>query len=309
MYIEIHGLNAVIHDMGESDVIEMLNILHIDYDLLKVSSFSNIQILEYSFGDNKQSVYIRVNSGYVMLNLKGSFFDNSPEFRLKKLLRFLSRFKHTFKQLDVAFTDDMKCLTKKEIQFWCRRSSDYCTGSLVARRPPEIVKCAGRLSRIHLGEAKSKTNFGTIYQRPDTRYIRIEIKFKRKDKIEYLLEDYSTKNIEKFNSRCLESLVSCINFITAQSKKNRVASRYKKQRAWESFLGSDIVKIKWSTIYNERHNNRSDSDDATISKGIRRQATMINNMIGRLKPILSEEDVVMQFERYSGYKLVKNDDM
>ena len=121
------------------------------------------------------------------------------------------------------------------------------------------------------------------------------------------MEDYSRKNLGQFHTRSLESLVSCINFITARSKKNRVASKYKKQPEWKSFLGSEIKRIKWSDINAEKLKNRIHSDEATFDKRIRRQATMVRNMIRRLRTIHPEAEVLNLFSVHAGYKLVKDD--
>jgi len=183
----------------------------------------------------------------------------------------------------------------------------HCTGNLVARKPPLLVTAKGKFERIQLNLARSKTNFGTIYRRPDTKFIRIEIKIKNNNKIEYVLENYSGKNLEQFHTRCRELLVSCINFITASSKKNRVASKYKKQAEWEAFLESDVKKIKWSEVHRLKLENRQQSDIDFFNKKIKRQATMVNNMINKLTVMRPKEDIKKLFAGYSGYQLIETD--
>ena len=306
MKIDIHGLVASIHGMSQAAVVEMFSILGIMMDLCNPNAIGTSKTFTHSF-KGEESLYIRVNpTGYVLLILHGSFFDNSPTFRLRKLLRFLSRFKHTFKQLDVGFTDDLKCMTKEDVLRWFRYKKDYCTGSLVRYNLKTLYE-SRKFDCVQLGSAKSKTNFGTVYIRPETGFIRFEIKFKKKEKIEYILEDYSSKNLERFHSRSLESLISCINFITPRSKKNRIASKYKKLPEWKAFLGSDIKRIKWREIHAEKLHNRINCDEANIGKSIRRQATMVRNMIGRLREIHPEKDILKQFADHAGYKLVKDD--
>jgi len=307
MQIEIHGLVIVIHGMLDADIIELFSILGIPIDVCNSKIIGNSKEWTHSFAKAKESIFIRVNVSYVLMVLNGSFFDNSPEFRLRKLLKFLCRFKHTFKQLDVAFTDDQKFLVLKHIKYWCKHSDDYCTGSLVARQPPLLVTAKGKFVRIQLHSAQSKTNFGTIYRRPDTKFIRIEIKIKNNNKIEYVLENYSGKNLEQFHTRCRELLVSCINFITTSSKKNRVASKYKKQAEWEAFLESDVKKIKWSEVHRLKLENRQQSDIDFFDKKIKRQATMVNNMINKLTVMRPEEDIKKLFAGYSGYQLIETD--
>ena len=141
MEIEIHGFNVVVHGMTQEDEEELCDeVLGISFDLLKASRFGNAVKLTHSFGKAKESVYIRTNrsggNSYSIINLKGSFFDHSPYFSFEKLLAFLSRFKYTFKQIDIAFNDNNKHLTKKDLLYWCRYSDDYCVGSLVERSAP-----------------------------------------------------------------------------------------------------------------------------------------------------------------------------
>ena len=306
MQIDIHGFVASIHGMIQADIVEMFNILGVSMELCITNAIGTSKEYTHSFKE-VMSLYIRANStGYVLLNLHGSFFDNSPEFRLRQLLRFLSRFQHTFKQLDVGYNDDLKCMTKKVILFWFRNKNDYITGSL-ARYKFKNLYSQRKFDCIQLGSAKSTTNFRTIYVRPETGFIRFEIKFKNIDKIKYILKDYSTKNPEQFHTRSIESLVSCINIVTAQSKKNRVVSKYKKQPAWAAFLASDIKRISWSKIRAEQLQNRINSDEATFGKSVRRNANMIINMIKRLSTIHPEAEVLKQFAAHAGYKLVKDD--
>jgi len=306
MDIEIHGLNVVTHSMSEDDIIDLFSVLHINLELFQSKTFGNAREFKYSFVD-KESVYIRYNidSGYVMINLHGSFFDNSPDFRLRKFLKFISRHKHTMKQLDVAFTDDKKYLNIKTLRYWCRNSKQYCTGSIVSNNIPKTVYAEGKFDRIQLGSASSKVNFGTIYVRQDTKLIRIEIKVKKKEKIEYILENYSTKNLQLFETRSLETLVSCINFVRVQSKRNRVKAKYKKQPSWESFLESKVDDINWRKIHEERLKNRSEADEATFEKRISRQATMLKNMIIRSMATHPEEDVLRLLSELSGYHVKK----
>lgn len=241
------------------------------------------------------------------MTIHGEFFENGPDFSLKRLLKFISRFNHTPKQLDVAFNDDNKCLNIEKIRYWCAFDDDFCMGSLVARTAPGELTRRRAFERIQLSSARSKTNFGTIYVRPETGFIRFEIKFKNKDKIEYLLENYSSKHPEQFESRSLGALVSCINFISHQSKMNKNAKKYIKQRPWKKFLGSDIKPIKWSKILKDKSKNRVKSDNETADKSIRRNSTIIKNMLKRLRTIVPEEEILKQFAYNSGYILVKMD--
>jgi hypothetical protein len=312
MQIEVHGLVAVIHKVDDLLLKLLIRVLGIDIKLYKPVELKNYAEYLFKFNNDKESVYIRVNKNneewYVLLIVNGSFFDNSPKCTLDQLLKFLSPLQHTLKQLDVAFNDNKKCLKMRQLKHWCKYYKDFCTGSMVARQAPRFETAEGKICFIKLQNARSKVNFATIYRRTDTGFLRIELKIKSNDKITYLLENYSSKKLDQFNTRSLETLVSCINFITGQSKRNGVLSKYKKQAAWLAFLESDIQKVKWSEVLKEITANRVKSDNATFDKRIRRQATMVNNMVKNLAAIHPEEDILKLFEANSGFKLVKKDE-
>ena len=139
--------------------------------------------------------------------------------------------------------------------------------------------------------------------RPKTGFIRIEIKFRNKSKIRYILEHYNDKKLEQFENSSLELLVNFIDFITPQSKKNE--RRYKRQRSWRAFLGSDIKRIKWSQIFKEKYANRKKSDVETVNKGIRRALATVNNTVKRLRTIESEEEINKRLANGTGYSLIK----
>ena len=310
MRIEVHGFNAVIHGMFFEEVPSFCtNTLKIPFKLFREGEFNNTKTFKYSFGKAKKSVYIRVNTsnndGYVTLDLKGSFFDNSPDFRLDCLLLYLSQFKFTPKQLDCAFNDDKNCLNVKETLRWSRDSDYYCNGSLVARQAPENVWRNRKFRRIQLGSASSKTNYGTIYRRPKTRCIRIEVKLKEKDQIAYLLENYNDESPELFEVRSKEMLVKCINFVTMSTKKQRDPAKRKQQPSWRSFLGSDVQRINLSKLLAERRKNRKISDQTTAEKSLKRQGTMLKNAVARNSILQPEGEVLKKLEGYSGLSISK----
>ena len=314
MFIEIHGFNAVVHRMEEKDLVQLCDKhLKISYDSFDSNENGKYITLKYALGNASESVFIRYHdkllSSQTIVNLKGSFFDNSPQFKLKNLLSFLSRFDWNPTQLDIAFVDDQKCLTIEKIIAWCNRKDKYCTGSLVARKNPEIVSEMKRFSRVQLGSAKSVTNYGTIYVRPDTGYIRIEIKVRNADKIRFLLKDYDDKNPHILEVRSRKVLVGCIDFIKSISKKTRKPELYVRQSSWKKFLGSNVRKAQWKQIVEERRVNRVDSDAVSFERKIRRIATMTRNTVARLGVNNQVEDIFEKFEEYSGYKLVKADSL
>ena len=192
----------------------------------------------------------------VTLELKKPFFDavaaadDTHGFELGKLLRFLSRYKYSIIQLDIAYTDDDRCLTERDIKHWCTYSKDYCVGSLVKWKAPELVTSSdGVIRRIKLESSDSKSNYGIINVGPKGR-ISLALKIRKKVKIRYILEDYGCylSQLEAFESRCRTLLASCIDFVTAWSKKNRVKARYERQGSWRSFLGHEVEAINWSSL-------------------------------------------------------------
>lgn len=292
MHIEIHGLALAAQGLSLND----LDVLFDDH--LKISrasyvtgEFGDTKIFKYSPDKSGEMVYIsyfsNIEKSSLKLNLHGSFFDNN-DFRLRKFLKFISTFNPTFKQLDIAFNDDKKCLKKKELIHWSKDSGYYCKGDLVKRQVPYNVYGNRKLVRIQLGSARSSSNYGTIYKRPDTKYWRIEIKLKHNDKIKYVLENYSDKKRQQFETRSLETLVKCINFVTPGSKKK---SNPRKQPSWQSFLKSDVKTINWSKIYKERATRCELSDKELFDKKLKRIKKMKDNITEKYSGSYSKDDI------------------
>lgn len=290
MDIEMHGFVVVVHGMKKKQLARLCrNYLKIDIKLFSRNERRNCITLEYKFG-KKKSVYINhYKSGIksqTNIELNGSFFDNASDFKMDELLHYISKFKWTPKQLDVAYVDDKKCLDIKKIRKWCGHSKKYCNGSLV-RTPPLNVYSEGKFCRIQLNSATSKTNYGTIYVRPDTGFIRIEIKFKSKEKIHFMMDRYKDIDPKKFKSNSLKLLVGCIDFVTAKSKRTRKPESYVKQGSWKAFLGSDIKKVSWKHLSEQRNKNRAASDAESLGKKVKRAETMMRN----LKEKYGEEEI------------------
>ena len=179
------------------------------------------------------------------------------QFELGKLLRFLSRYQHSRKQLDLAYLDTEKCLTEREIFHFCSNSKDYCVGNLVKWRIPEIVtKKSGDVvsqRRIKLGASDSKSNYGVISIAPKTGRVSVALKIRKKQKIHYILQDYGNyiQQQQDFHARCRALLVSCIDLVTPSSKRARVRAGYKRQPSWASFVKQEgrIEAINWSRQY------------------------------------------------------------
>jgi len=281
-------------------------ILKIDYESFRLKkNAGTYKKLVKALGDVKESVYLQHSNygeGCTYLNLHGSFFYNSPDFRMRKFLRFLEKYEWTPKQLDVAFNDNKRHLSKKEVLRWCNYPKDYCAGSLVSKCKPRREVEEGKTQFIKLGKASSTINYGTIYRRPKPWHWRFEIKFKDKGKILHLLENYSEKNPQQFHARSLQFLVSCIDFVIPHSKKSRTP---KKQPSWLAFLGSDIKKDNWSRIAREKRNNRAEAEDVSFDKQIKGAAVRFTNTLNRLKPYHADKKILKAFFDYTGYKFKK----
>jgi hypothetical protein len=200
----------------------------------------------------------------VLLELKRPFFaavaakavdPTVQQFEFGKLLRFLSRYKYSIKQLDLTYTDVEKCLSEREILHCCKYNKDYCVGTLVKWKAPVFVTRKGIVRRIKLETSSSKSNYGIITINQNTGRISLALKIRKKEKIRYALEDYGNciQQQQDFEARCRALLVSCIDFITPSSKRARVKAGYVRQPSWASFLGPDnIDAINWSKICNEQ---------------------------------------------------------
>lgn len=307
MIIDIHCLNCVILGANEVDVIEIMESLGVDITLYRYGKFGHAETFIYKF-DGQESIFIRINrhneSGYVMINLNGSFFDHSPDFNMKHYLDLLSRHRFTIKQIDIGFNDNEKCLRMKDIKRWCMYPEKYCTGSLVsARKRPEKVVMQRKLVRIQLGSARSKANYGTIYRRPDTRFIRIEIKLRDPFKIDFLMESFRSGDITEFNQRCLYVLISCVNFVDYHSRKKRALSQYKMLPAWAQFIGSDVKRLNWRQLKSEKEAKRAKSDRQIVDQRLRRLSSTVRNEIARLSVLLPEDEVLQRISGEAGFDI------
>ena len=317
MFIEPHGFNMVIHGMKKQDVVTLCD----QYLKIKFDAFTTIKEYKdkyfkkrYKFPDEKtqESVFIQFKDNkpdsMTIVNLKGSYFDNSPHFRLSKFLAWLVQFQWTPKQLDVAFLDNDNYLSIDKIIRWCENKKKYCVGSLFRNKLNVVYDLleGKKFDSIQLGKATSVTNYGTIYIRPDTGHIRIEIKFKNKEKLLYLLDSYKDKKPNRFNNRSKKLLRSCIDFITEETKQTRDTDKYVQQPSWRRFLGSDTKKITFKQIVERRQSTREASNLVTYDSKIKRTATTVKNMIKRLSTEHELKDILKTFSEYCGYELTKS---
>ncbi|ABK99509.1 hypothetical protein [Pelobacter propionicus] len=322
MEIEIHGFNATIRNMPITEIDKLCSdYLGLEPEEFDCTEYGNYKTMKYKFivanGNEphnvkeKESVVIKFDGNkdvpYVFLRLKGSFFDCSPKFRLDDTIKFLSKYDYKPTQLDVAFNDDKSCLTEKNVRHWCDFSYDNCTGTLVRRMPPEVVTTNKKLSRIQLGKASSKVNHGTIYIRPDTECFRFEIKIKDEFKIMFLLKKYNATDTRVFNKRSKRLLVTCINFVTAASKRKGCKAKYKMTGEWKAFLGSEVKPVNWSKLCKQKVANRTVSDKEVINKRVQRITSLIKSTSKKLKSNHAEKEVLNAVGDNIGFKLVKTD--
>ena len=314
MEIEIHGYVITIKRMNMGEIKEMISHqLHIDNRLFKSSGFKESVNMVYGFGAIKESVSIRCGSpetdgyyNYIRVTLHGSFFDHSPNFKLQDFISFIEPYGFTPKQLDVAFTDNNKCLLIKDVIRWCGEYNEYCIGTLIrSKKTPEVAYTGNKFKCIELAHSNSMSSFATIYIRPDTEYIRLEIKFKAKDKIGFLLHDYSIDNISLFEKKCLSALVASIDFVTPSSKKKRSPDKYIRQQSWKNFLGSEIKKKVWNELMQRAESSRIEADNFNCNAIIKKTASQLQNMISKLSLLQPEQDIINKLSEYSGYTLTK----
>lgn len=315
MHIEIHELYTVIHRI-QLEAIRTLcdDVLKVKFDsMIPKGRTSNCSEWYKPFEVAKESILIKKfgqgDTGYTVLNLHGSFFDNSRDFRLVDLFMFLSDYRHTYKQLDIAFNDDGTCLLDVEIDHWIKNYQDYCAGTLVSEYPPKRLMIGYDIDAIRFGLPKSKNMYATIYKRPDTELWRVEIKIKDKKKILSMLKVFDDEKRKRFNKKSRDLLYTCIRFVTPSSKKGGNTARYKTQPSWEAFLEGDVVnKIVWSLEQQVKGNNRAAADIKMSEKRLRNVGSRVFNTMNRVKHDYPEKKALkLMSECMPGYRIVKDD--
>ena len=202
------------------------------------------------------STTIFMNDGDVQVELKRAFFKAYPYFDLYAFMQAIRRFRHQLRQLDIAYSDTERCLSEREIRYWCEQSGDYCVGTLVKWDAPNVSLKNGQIRKIRLGTSRSKTNYGVITVAPRTGIITFTLKIRNGDKIRYLLAGTGERTTrESFEARSRTLLVSSFDIITARSKRARVKSRYERQKSWKLFLKYDANYITWSNVIRQKRAN------------------------------------------------------
>jgi hypothetical protein len=189
----------------------------------------------------------------VQVVLTQSFFRMYPDFEVSGFVDDIRRFRHCVHQLDIAYIDTERCLSVRDIRYWCEHSRDYCVGTLVKWDTPKISLENGQVSSIRLGTNRSKTNYGVITVTPRSGVIKFTLKVRHIDKIQYLLKGTGERpTCEGFEARSRALLVSSFDVVTARSKKSRVKSRYDRQKLWKLFLQYDANYINWSNVIRQK---------------------------------------------------------
>jgi len=223
--------------------------LHIDYHSLKQTTDNDILTFKYVV-DGKKIVTITTSANIsnkdcdVLLDLK---LEGLPNIDMHKLHKFVGRYSHKVIQLDISYIDDLHHLSTKVIKNWFKQ--DNSIGNLVKYCSPRYVRKAGKLHQVKLESKESTANYGYICMGSKSGSMEFNIRIKKKDKIEYILDQLDdTKQME---SRCLKLLVSLIDFITSETKKTRIKSKYVRQPQYGLFLRQDVKPVNWSGMIGE----------------------------------------------------------
>ena len=337
MHIEIHGFTTTIKRLTPQQADYLCrDILHINSSRFKTSDYKGSVSKAFAFPGSKESVAIRLgtlkdsshiaerthteydNHGqrqiskyseyqkgeqyydFPRLTLHGSFFDNSPDFQLGSLLKFLTSLGWTPKQLDVAYTDDQQHTTLEDWRRWLGEDwKSYCTGSLFRKSPPGEKTEGGKFIRFELASASSKTNYASIYIRPDTGLIRNEIKYKDEEKIKHLLSAWDQESPVAFYKRAVAAMVSCIDIVTPSSKKTRCPDKYIRDPKWLAYVDADVTAINWTTVKTEAAANRERSDATAYVTSLKRVAAMVTNVIARNEDYRPRSEIIVDLLRLS----------
>jgi len=313
MHIEIHGLYVVIHGLLLDGIRTLCDeVLGITFDSFTLKGrTANCAEWYKSLEEAQESIFIKKKGqdgeGYTVLNLHGSFFDYCPDFRLTRLFYFLSDYRHTFRQLDIAYNDYGTCLYDEELEHWFKYHKEYIAGSLVSKSPPKRLLTGVDIDAFRFSPATSKNMYATIYKRPDTELWRVEIKIKSEEKILYMLEAYDDDKRKRFDKRCANLLNTCISFVKPHSKTSGKAKRYKMQPAWEAFMNTATNKLIWAKVLQDKRDNREVADKIMTEKKLSNVATRVKNTLLRLKAEFPEDEKAMKrrLEEKLGFELIE----
>lgn len=316
MYIEIHLFTATMRRLSPENVQELIKILgiHPDQFKRKIGYQNGSLSLSHAFAPAKESVYLQLGvlkqlEGDIQayyhcprLTLHGSYFDNSPEFDLERLLRFLERFQGNIHALDIAYCDDQAVTNLEDwLRVFGADYQVYCLGNLFKRSgAPGVRTAGGRFERVEIGKASSSSSYATMYRRPNGT-IRLELKYRDPEQIAYLLELYSQNDRSLFNERALQALVSAIDIVTPDTKRTRNPDRYEREPFYAAFLASEPARLNWSTIKAEMQMRREQSELDQYTADLKRLTGYLNNVIARTLPLKPLDEIIADLAARTQY--------
>jgi hypothetical protein len=335
MFIENHQFDFSISALTDIDLEELITLLGIPDNQYKHNNHHETKTLmsmEYGFGTAKRSVFImlgkhkpqylmeqntraiveytcHVPKGYeryrprVSVELHGSFFDNSPDFNLSRLLKFLERTGYNPKALDIAYCDDQH---RTKITDWLRvfrKYSNHCLGNIVLKGKIYPVEPNGLFQQVNIGNAGTKTGaYGTLYQRPD--YIRLEIKYRGSDFIRMeLLSRYDDQDREPYFKAALSALITNLDIVTATSKKARDPVKYIREPFFQRFLDSEPARVSLKELKEAMQASNNESRESKLTRKAKRLAGAWNNLARELTDLTSLDELRVAINMFTSPKM------
>lgn len=333
MQIELHEFYTAA-PMTDADLTELVKLLKIPkklYTTKRHYQTGEISSLEYSFGKCKQgqsrrSAYIKTGGydpryllnpetgvkcerGYlasrefvryrprVSVELHGSFFDNSPDFNFGRLLAFMDHLGHKPTHLDIAYNDDQGVTSLADWLPVFRNYSAYCIGNIVKKGKITPQEPDGIFNSVHIGNASSKTAYGTLYQRLDPDFMRLEMKYRSPDIIRQLLGSYDEEDREAFNYAALRELVTNLDIVTAASKRTRDPLKYERVLFWKQFLDSDPLRVSREAQREAKEAAREEAESELYLRYIKRSAGYLDNILGRYGDKIPVAAMIAEMQR------------
>lgn len=307
MQIEIHGLSLTIKEITQAEVIKLSQSLGVPLAKFTARTFTSAgdttyRSYIYAFDidqpdkrekRSKQSIFwqlgeeLKDDLGHcsyynARLTLNGSFFDCSPEFNLNEFLIDVAEIgEFNVTQCDIAYYcyPERGMHLKTWLEWFGKHWREYLTGNLLRNKIPELKYDAdGNFLRVELGNADSKNNYATFYQRPDGQ-LRFEIKFRDQTQCNYIIQPFLfPENVEE---RRLEALVSQFDVCRKGTAQDRNPIRHP---AFAKLLATDPHKVNWKQIAEEMKQKREMSDKRKFNMDLKRVAGFLNNFLRRYEP-------------------------
>lgn len=307
MQIEIHGLSLTIKEITHEEVQKLSDSLGMSLAKFTAKSFTsagNTTYKSYIYAftvdqpdkrekKSKQSIFWQLgeeltddlgNCSYynARLTLNGSFFDCSPDFNLNEFLIDVAEIgQFNVTQVDLAYFHypERGLQLKNWMEWFGKHWREYLTGNLLRNKVPDLkYDLDGNFLRVELGNADSKTNYATFYQRPDGQ-LRFEIKFRDSTQCNYIIQPFLfPENVEE---RRLEALVSQFDVCRKGTTFDRQPVRHP---AFAKLLASNPHKVSWKQIAEEMKTKREMSDKRKYNMDLKRVAGFLNNFLRRYEP-------------------------